>query len=472
MKLHELLEAKGEYNSFKSWKAAIKKKHADAWIEGDEDIAQAMVGPKPYKQGETKSVGEWDGAKGELYEAIALVKHITKAASYRESAVTEKFKSKLGKAGEENDVSITYSKPRYDRNEGENFITMKLTGTREDIKKVAKAAGLHMSDDSLNEEYMSQKKVKAHADKIKRQRELEKEWDEMKAAGKDMTKYYVDGKAGKIMLKSTVKEDTSGDYGIYRKQTYIAKKNGGGFKKGDEIYVTSAMYAPDYRVIVNNPDGRADVDDEPCTYDDLKAAGIVGEPAAERNPGRSGRSKFREGKEDEQRGRNAAEAGRGQSMRDVNDQPGFFKKYKAIAVKHGWKQRADHLHHPQHGTIEVNRHGEWEHLPHGSLRDNDDGFGGSNELNFEKHLKKLNEGMDAGENALSNRKPKAKPTEPRFRVSWKGYGKTAPKTVGLDFFADGNGFDEDDIKTIKGLRVYGDHVMGGPMDSVTVYRVK
>lgn len=71
MKISELLtEAKGEYNSYKSWKAAVKKKHPDAWIEGDEDIAQAMVGPKPYKRGETKAVGEWDGAKGELFEGM------------------------------------------------------------------------------------------------------------------------------------------------------------------------------------------------------------------------------------------------------------------------------------------------------------------------------------------------------------------------------------------------------------------
>lgn len=163
MKLSDLFEARGEYSSFKSWKAAVLRKHPEAWIEGDADIAQAMVGPKPYKKGETKSVGEWDGAKGELFESQA--------------------------------------------------------------------------------------------------------------------------------------------------------------------------------------------------------------------------------------DRNAAEAGRGQSARDVNDQPGFFKRYKDIAVKHGWKQRADHLYHPLHGTIEVNRYGEWLHLPHGSLR-GDDGFGGSNEQNFEKHLKRLqlNEG--------------------------------------------------------------------------------
>jgi hypothetical protein len=81
--LQELLslrEAKGEYSSFKSWKAAIKKKHPDAWIEGDEDIAQAMVGPKPYKRGETKAVGEWDGAKGELFEAKDRMQRARNAA--------------------------------------------------------------------------------------------------------------------------------------------------------------------------------------------------------------------------------------------------------------------------------------------------------------------------------------------------------------------------------------------------------
>lgn len=69
MKLQDLFEAKGEYNSFKSWKAAVKKKHPEAWFDGDADIASAMVGPKPFKRGETKSVGEWDGAKGELFES-------------------------------------------------------------------------------------------------------------------------------------------------------------------------------------------------------------------------------------------------------------------------------------------------------------------------------------------------------------------------------------------------------------------
>lgn len=79
------------------------------------------------------------------------------------------------------------------------------------------------------------------------------------------------------VIETPFLEDTSGDYGIYRKHTYIAKKTTNIFKKGDEVYVTSAMYAPDYRVFIND-DGtfEADVDDISVTYDDLKAAGIVG----------------------------------------------------------------------------------------------------------------------------------------------------------------------------------------------------
>ena len=61
--LATLAEAKNylgekEYTTWKSWKAAVKKANPAAWIEGDEDIAQAMVGPKPYKRGETKAIGE------------------------------------------------------------------------------------------------------------------------------------------------------------------------------------------------------------------------------------------------------------------------------------------------------------------------------------------------------------------------------------------------------------------------------
>lgn len=56
-----------EYSSFASWKAAVKKKHPDFWIDGDKDIAQAMVGEQPFKRGKTKSVGEWDGSVGTVF---------------------------------------------------------------------------------------------------------------------------------------------------------------------------------------------------------------------------------------------------------------------------------------------------------------------------------------------------------------------------------------------------------------------
>jgi hypothetical protein len=57
-----------EYTSYDSWKAALKKKFPGYWIDGDKEIANAMVGPKPYVRGETKSVGEWDGEVGVLYK--------------------------------------------------------------------------------------------------------------------------------------------------------------------------------------------------------------------------------------------------------------------------------------------------------------------------------------------------------------------------------------------------------------------
>lgn len=76
--LQTLLEA-AEIRTYEGWKRAIKKAYPDVWFEGDKDIAQAMVGPKPYKRGETKSVGEWDGEKGEVYKFDDSGKLITEA---------------------------------------------------------------------------------------------------------------------------------------------------------------------------------------------------------------------------------------------------------------------------------------------------------------------------------------------------------------------------------------------------------
>lgn len=222
-----LTEAKGEYNSFKSWKAAVKKKNPEAWIEGDEDIAQAMVGPKPYKHGETKSIGEWDGAKGELFEGV----------------------------------------------------------------------------------------------------------DRMQNA------------------------------------------------------------------------------------------------------------------------RNQAEIGRGPSARDFKDE------YEPVLKAHGFKKKPSGVYYKTagFGEITINKHGHWEHLHVGNT-DADKDFEGTTAKSLDRHLSSLNEAKA--------------PTGPRFRVSWKGYGKTAPKVVGLEFFADDNGFDSSDIKAIKALGVGEDHSTGGPHDSVTITRTK
>jgi hypothetical protein len=70
---HGLTEAKNhlgetEYTSYNSWKRGCKKEDSTVWFDGDEDICSAMVGPKPYKRGETKSVGEWDGEVGVVYK--------------------------------------------------------------------------------------------------------------------------------------------------------------------------------------------------------------------------------------------------------------------------------------------------------------------------------------------------------------------------------------------------------------------
>lgn len=49
-----------EYNTWSGWRAACKKVNPDYKIEGDKDIAQAMV--------DGKSIGEWDGEKGSVFD--------------------------------------------------------------------------------------------------------------------------------------------------------------------------------------------------------------------------------------------------------------------------------------------------------------------------------------------------------------------------------------------------------------------
>ena len=77
MKITELLqinEMKNEfgeviYSSFGTWKKAAKTANPDVWFDGDADICNAMVGPKPYKRLETRAIGEWDGEQGVVFKS-------------------------------------------------------------------------------------------------------------------------------------------------------------------------------------------------------------------------------------------------------------------------------------------------------------------------------------------------------------------------------------------------------------------
>ncbi len=71
-KISQVKEAKNhlgepEQRTYAGWKRACKAKNAECWFEGDSDIAEAFVGPKPFKRGETKSIGHWDGDSGSVY---------------------------------------------------------------------------------------------------------------------------------------------------------------------------------------------------------------------------------------------------------------------------------------------------------------------------------------------------------------------------------------------------------------------
>jgi hypothetical protein len=50
--------------NFSKWKASCRSKHAGVWFSGDKDICEAMVGPNPYKRGETKGVGHFEEGDG------------------------------------------------------------------------------------------------------------------------------------------------------------------------------------------------------------------------------------------------------------------------------------------------------------------------------------------------------------------------------------------------------------------------
>lgn len=68
--MHEGINHMGETTlaSYSKWRAACKKVNPEVWFDGDQDICNAMVGPKPYVRGKTRGIGEWDGVEGVVYK--------------------------------------------------------------------------------------------------------------------------------------------------------------------------------------------------------------------------------------------------------------------------------------------------------------------------------------------------------------------------------------------------------------------
>jgi hypothetical protein len=56
-----------EYTTFSAWKSACRKNDSTVWFDGNQDICNAFVGAKPYKRGDTRAIGEWDGTVGSMF---------------------------------------------------------------------------------------------------------------------------------------------------------------------------------------------------------------------------------------------------------------------------------------------------------------------------------------------------------------------------------------------------------------------
>jgi hypothetical protein len=59
-----------EYRSFSAWKSACKKINPEVWFDGNQDISNAFVGTRPYRRKETRSIGEWDGETGAVFQDV------------------------------------------------------------------------------------------------------------------------------------------------------------------------------------------------------------------------------------------------------------------------------------------------------------------------------------------------------------------------------------------------------------------
>lgn len=85
-----------EYTNWSSWKAACKKNNPEVWFDGNQDICNAFIGPKPYKRGETLAIGEWDGEKGSMFKDV---KRVSEAVSQSRIEADKKKIASLVKQG-------------------------------------------------------------------------------------------------------------------------------------------------------------------------------------------------------------------------------------------------------------------------------------------------------------------------------------------------------------------------------------
>lgn len=94
-------------STFSGWKNAVKKKHgSDVEFEGDKDICQAFV----KKDGKRMGVGEWDGDKGELYEAAVNATYYDNEAM--PANAVDDMQQKAERTGQAERVGIKMKTPK------------------------------------------------------------------------------------------------------------------------------------------------------------------------------------------------------------------------------------------------------------------------------------------------------------------------------------------------------------------------
>jgi hypothetical protein len=368
MKLQDLFEAakpvqepERMFQTFAAWKRAIKAEYPEAWLDGDQDIGQMMVGPKPFKRGETVAVGEWDGSEGVMFSKAANAKHL----AYVKSA------HKLGEANvggaQYNGYGVLLA--------GMGFKRQKAAGTyrSEDepangTVRIDKHGQWYHSIGGDEFKGTTAETLKAHLLKVceamspaevEKNLKAKKDFDfkRLMAGAMGRDEYNKKWKIGKY---APPKNKLAGPGGVYKNLIVKLGEDG----ELVECKVPSWLDAAEkfaYRA------GYAHADDSPEDWEFD--------------------SKSKQGK--------AFMAGRAAKKAESVDESvqEFFPAYEKAVKAKGWKKRVDHLHHPLHGTIEITRHGHWMHKPHGSTEP-DDGFEGTTVDSLTRHLGRLTEATD------------------------------------------------------------------------------